>query len=205
MARKGIGRRVMEKGLLAYWQRRDPQDPPRIPTSMNPSDNVQIALNLVMKLQDKSPIARARLGQALGPAMEEVFAGLNNTGLVHFGRMTVVDGYINLLTIYDGDFTNYVRDFVYNVGPAFNIILSFVADAPSLPVEDHPDEFVEWVMSHNALQLPENSMDLSDDISTLPRRLALIMDDHDAVQYFVYRAYPGYSMAQIRDALKIGW
>lgn len=204
MARKGLAQRFMERCLIWYWRRKDSPDwSPGF--SMNPSDNLQRALNLVMPLTDKSAVGRARLGQALAPAMQEVFAGLNNTGLVHFGRLTVVDGTINLFTIYDGDLSNYVRDFIYNVGGAFNIILSFVENPPTLPVEENPEEFIEWVRAHDALQLPENAMELSDEVLKLPRRLALIMDEHDSVQFFVYRAYPGFSAAQIRHALGIGW
>jgi len=207
MGTKRLGRRLMERVLLAYWRRVDDFElPPSISdSSMNPSDNVQIALNLVMPLADPSAIGRARLAQELGPAMPEVFAGLSNTGIVHFGRLTVVDDNINLFTIYDGDFTNYVRDFIYNVGGAFNIILSFVKDAPPLPVEEHPDRFIEWVKAHDALQIPDDATVISDDLLKLPRRLAIVMADNNAVQYFVYRSYPGYSAAQIRHALKIGW
>ena len=204
MAKKGLAQRVGERCLLSYWGRKDPQNP-QPSFSMNPSDNLQVALNLVMPLTDKSAIGRARLAQALGPAMQEVFAGLNNTGLVHFGRGTIVDGTLSILTVYDGDLSNYVRDFIYNVGGAFNIILSFVEDPPPLPVEEHPDEFIEWVVAHDALQIPEDAMQLSDDLMKLPRRLALIMDKHDAVQLFHYRAYPGFSAAQVRKALRVGW
>lgn len=172
---------------------------------MNPSDNVQTAMNLIMPLADPSPIARAQLVGALAPAIEEVFSGLNNTGIVHFGRFTIVDGNLCMFSIFDGDFSNYIRDFIYNIGGAFDALLQFVVDPPPLPVEAHPDAFIDWVVARDALQLPEQVTDLSDDLLKLPRRLALLMDAEPNAQVFVYRAYPGYSAAQIRDGLGIGW
>ena len=110
-------------------------------------------MNLVMPLADNSPLGQARLIQTLGGAVEEVIAGLDNTQLVHFGRFTIVDGNLCMFSIYDGDFSNYIRDFIYNVGAAFDGLLSLVKDPPPLPVEEHPDEFIDWVMERDALQV----------------------------------------------------
>ncbi|MFT7597904.1 MAG: hypothetical protein ACI8TP_000824 [Acidimicrobiales bacterium] len=199
-------KRLLESKLLAFWRWRDPPPVlPKHPFSMNPSDNVQTAMNLVMPLADPSPIARARLVGALAPAIEEVHSGLNNTGIVHFGRFIIVDGSLCMFSIYDGDFSNYIRDFIYNIGGAFDALLEFVANPPPLPVESHPDAFIEWVIEHDAFQLPEQVTELSDDPLKLPRNLALVLDAEPNAQVFVYRAYPGFSAAQIRDALKIGW
>ena len=111
MGTRRLGRRLMERALLAYWRRVDDFElPPSIAdSSMNPSDNVQIALNLVMPLADPSAIGRARLAQELGPAMPEVFAGLSNTGIVHFGRLSVVDDTINLFAISGGGVSHRAR------------------------------------------------------------------------------------------------
>ena len=110
-------------------------------------------MNLVMPLADSSPLGHARLIQTLGGAVEEVIAGLDNTQLVHFGRFTIVDGNLCMFSFYDGDFSNYIRDFIYNVGAAFDGLLSHVKDPPPLPVEEHPDEFIDWVMERDALQV----------------------------------------------------
>jgi hypothetical protein len=172
---------------------------------MNPSDNLQVPMNLIMPLKDPSAIGRAKLAKALLGSVEQVVAGLNNTEIVHFGRFTIVDGNLVMFSIYDGDFANYIRDFIYNVGTAFDSLLSFVKDPPPLPVESDPDAFIEWVRRHDALQMPENVTDLSDDVLRLPRDLAITLDENDNVQLFVYRAYPSFSAAQIRDALDLGW
>ena len=46
---------------------------------------------------------------------------------------------------------------------------------------------------------------LSDDVTRLDRRLTLILDANTNMQLFTYRGYPGYSVAEIREALQIGW
>jgi hypothetical protein len=174
-------------------------------------------MNLVMPLADNSPLGHARLIQALGGAVEEVIAGLDNTQLVHFGRFTIVDGNLCMFSFYDGDFSNYIRDFIYNVGAAFDALLAHVKDPPPLPVEEHPDEFIDWVMERDALQVafPDTVLQLGPaddrDPVKVTRRLVLLLDACQRsdpprnVQLFAYRAYPGFSVAQIRDKFKIGW
>jgi hypothetical protein len=211
----GWAERLLVKALIAIWRRRDPQTIPTRPYSMNPSDNVQVPMNLVMPLADNSPLGRARLIQALATAVPQVIAGLDNTQIVHYGRFDIVDDNLCMFSIYDGDFSNYIRDFVYNVGQAFDALLAFVKDPPPLPVEDHPDEFIDWVLARDAVQLPESITDLGPeddrDILKLSRRLVLLLDacrradPPKNLQLFVYRAYPGFSSAQIRHAFKIGW
>jgi hypothetical protein len=200
-----LGKGLMVRGLIAFWKRRDPPIIPVREFSPNPTDNLQIAMNLVMPLADPSPVGRAQLIQKLAGAVPEVVAGLNNTAVVHFARFTIVDGNLCMFSMYDGDFSNYIRDFIYNIGEAFDALLAFVKDPPLLPVEEFPDAFIEWVRRHDSLQLPERITDLSDDVLKLPRRLTLILDDHPNTQLFTYRAYAGHSVAQIRNALDIGW
>jgi hypothetical protein len=203
--KSGPIRRLAERILVAYWRHREPPVIPQPTFSMNLSDNVQMAMNLVMPLADPSPVGRAYLIQTLFAAVDEVIAGLNNTGIVHFARFTIVEGNLCMFSMYDGDFSNYIRDFIYNIGSAFDALLVFVKDPPPLPVEANPDAFIDWVGRHDSLQLPEQVTALSDDILTLPRKLALILDACPNTQLFTYRAYPGYSAAQVREALKIGW
>ena len=215
MSISGWGERLLIRALIAIWRRRDPQPIPPRRFSMNPSDNVQVPMNLVMPLADNSPIGRARLIQTLATAVPEVIAGLDNTQIVHYGRFDIVDGNLCMFSIYDGDFSNYIRDFIYNVGEAFDGLMGFVKDPPPTPVEKHPDAFIDWVMARDALQLPENVTDIGPaddrDIRKLSRRLVLLLDTcrrsdpPKNLQLFVYRAYPGYSAAQIRNAFKIGW
>jgi hypothetical protein len=200
-----FGKRLLAPFVVAYWRWREPPAPRTHTYSMNPSDNVQVAMNLVMPLKDTSAVGRAYMAQALDAVRGEVIAGLNNTGIVHFARFTIVDGNLCMFSMYDGDFSNYIRDFIYNMGSAFDALLVFIKDPPVLPVEDNPQEFIDWIGRHDSLQLPEDPTVLSEDITRLSRRLALLLDANTNTQLFAYRAYPSYSVAQIRSALDVGW
>jgi hypothetical protein len=217
MATTGMGERLLVRVLTAIWRRKDPPALPGHDYSTNPSDNIQIPMNLVMPLADNSPLGRARLIQTLAGAVQEVIAGLDNTQIVHFARFTIVDANLCMFSFYDGDFSNYIRDFIYNVGSAFDGLLSFIKGHPPLPVEQHPDEFIQWVKDHDALQLeyPTSVLQLGPeddrDIVKMSRRLLLLLDECSRtdpptnVQLFAYRSYPGFTVAQIRNAFKIGW
>ena len=54
--------------------------------------------------------------------------GLNTTGIVHFARFSIVDGNLCMFSIYDGDFSNYIRDFIATIGSAFDALLMFIKD-----------------------------------------------------------------------------
>jgi hypothetical protein len=205
MAQAGWAKRVLARVLVAVWRRIDPPVIPARHLSMNPADNLQRSMNLVMPLADTTAVARAQLVQTLSSAVQEVMTGLNTTGIVHFARFSIVDGNLCMFSIYDGDFSNYIRDFIATIGSAFDALLDFIKDRPKLPVEDNVDEFIDWVDAHDSLQLPESVTDLSDNLLTLPRQLTLLLDACPDTQLFVYRAYPGYSVAQVRQALSIGW
>lgn len=209
---KTIGKleRLLIHALVLYWKRREPYVPVERGFSMNPSDNIQCTMNLIMPLADSSPLVKAQLVQRLASAVHEVTAGLNNTQIVHNGRFVLVDNSLCMFSVYDGDFSNYIRDFVYNIGAAFDGILSFVKDPPQLPVEEHPDEFIEWVKAHDAPQLPfQNIAELNPasdpDLSKIPRRLVVLLDSCPNAQLYSYGAYPGRSCAQIRRDLQLGW
>ena len=45
----------------------------------------------------------------------------------------------------------------------------------------------------------------SPDLETLPRKVVLLFDACPETQLAVYRSYPGFTVAQIRQALGIGW
>lgn len=202
--------RVLTRALLAYWKRHEEPISVERPFSMNPSDNIQVTMNLIMPLTDPSAIGKAQLVQGLAAAVHDVTAGLDNTQIVHNGRFVLVGDSLCMFSVYDGDFASYIHDFIYNIGAAFDTILSFVADPPPLPVEDFPDDFVEWVRAHDAPQLPFQDLASINppndpDLLKLPRRLALLLHANPNAQLFAYQAYPGATTAKVRDVLKMGW
>ena len=85
--------------------------------------------------------------------------GLNAVGTVHFARFLPDLGFTSnpptsqllwVLTEYDGTFDQYIQDFVNQMGPIFDQLLSYVEDPPPLPVEKNIEAFGKWVASHNA-------------------------------------------------------
>ena len=107
--------------VVPYWAWRDPK--PKLPggprPSVQPSENVQRMMNLIMPLNDKSPIGRAKAALAIAQNVDEIFAGLDNVGTVHFARFLLLGDYICMISVYDGDFSNYIRDFIATIGSVF--------------------------------------------------------------------------------------
>ena len=114
--------------VLPFWAWRQPTPP--LPggarVSIQPSENLQRMMNLVMPLKDKSAIGRARAAFAVAQNVDEIFAGLDNVGTVHFARFVLIGNYVCMISVYDGDFSNYIRDFIATIGSVFDAILKLV-------------------------------------------------------------------------------
>lgn len=191
---------------VRYWARRSRPTPDPPLATRAPSDNLQRSMNLIMPLYTPNIYARGQLVQALFNAMTEVLAGLNNVGTVHFARFDLIDGNLCMISVYDGDFRSYIRDFIASIGDVFDLIVAQVKDPPPLPVALHVEEFIDWVHAHDAFQMPESPVDLmTGRLATLPRDTLLALHRNPNVQLGFYRAYPGFSVAQVRDKLSIGW
>jgi hypothetical protein len=191
--------------LTAFWSCVEgPIDVPR-KSSLAPSDNLQTPMNLVMPLRFPQVAFRGQLGKMLFQQTDQILVGLNNVGTVHFARFDVIDGNLCMFSIFDGDFTGYIRDFIGVIGQAFDGIMEFVKDPAPTPCGSNVDEFIDWVRRHDALQLPELATDVNADLVALQRETLVLLHQHPNVQMGIYRGYPGYSVAQIRDGLGIGW
>jgi hypothetical protein len=202
----GQAARVLFGSFLTFvWSHLEPAKDATPVASIAPSDNLQTPMNLVMPLRFPQVAFRAELGKALFYAADGILAGLNNVGTVHFARFDIIDGNLCMFSIFDGDFRGYIRDFIGAIGDAFDQIMGFVQDPPTIPCGQNVDEFVEWVRSHDSLQVPELPTDITPDLVALRRRDLLLLYRNKNVQVGVYRGYPGFSVAQIREALGIGW
>ena len=196
----------MASALVALWSRLEGQPAPSTVVSPAPSDHLQRPMNLVMPLRRPSIVARSELTRVLVQGTDQILAGLNNVGTIHFARFDVVSGNLCMFSIYDGDLPSYVRDFIATIGPAFDAIMGWVKDPPPVPVGAHVEEFIEWIEAHDAFQLPERPTGLIiRNLSSLPRDTMLALHRHPNAQLGVYRGYPGFSAAQVRDALSVGW
>jgi hypothetical protein len=195
---------VMGSLLTALWARIEPPVEVWPEPSLAPSDNLQTPMNLVMPLRFPQVVFRAEFAKMLFLAVDGLYAGLNNVGTVHFARFDIIEGNLCMFSIFDGDFNGYIRDFIGAIGEAFDQIMGFVEDPPTLPCGENVDEFVEWVRRHDSLQLPELPTDIADLVALRRHTLVLLYRNKNA-QLGIYRGYPGYSVAQIRDGLGIGW
>lgn len=209
--------------LVPYWAWRTPfrKLPGGPPFATQPSENVQRLMNLVMPLKDKTAVGRAMAAQAIAANLDEIFAGLDNVGNVHFARFVILDNCLLMISEYDGDFSNYIRDFVAQIGSVFDGVVALIEGGDRvLPTEEHIEEFIDWVRDHDLYQFPDQVTDLlrinrpdevnsgeivDDDLRLLPRTLILHLNANPNVSLGGYRAYPGLSVAEIRQKAGMGW
>ena len=217
-------KRVASWTLVPYWARRTPVKP--LPGGPHPSfqrgDNVQCMMNLIMPLKIKSPIGRAEAALAIAQNKDAIYAGLNNVGTVHFARFVIVGDNICMFSVYDGDFTNYIRDFIATIGGVFNAVVKLVEGGDAvIPCEDNVEAFIQWVHERDLYQVPDTITDFlrdqealnghkaasgDDDLTLLPPKLILQLRANVNVSLGSgYRAYPGFSAAQVRERLGMGW
>lgn len=209
--------------LIPYWAWRYPtkriEGGPR--TSSQPSENIQRMMNLVMRLKDPSPIGRARAAMVLAQHAGEIFSGVDDVATVHFARFDIIGDYICMFSVYDGDFSNYIRDFICAIGSFFDAIVALVEDGDQvLPTNNHVEQFIEWVHERDLFQAPDFTTDLFalndaarghppgqiHALHTLSREFILQLRVNPNLSLGGgYRAYPGVTSAQIREKMGMGW
>lgn len=204
----------------AFWTpvKRQPGGPPH---AVQPGENLQRMMNLVMPLRDKTALGRAMVAQVIADHLDEIFAGLDNVGNVHFARFIIIENNLCMISAYDGDFSNYIRDFIAQIGSVFDGIVELIEGGESvLPTETNIEAFIAWVRDRDLYQLPEPITSLlyhgdpvdtaktsqaEDDLRLLPRALILQLHSNRNVSLGGYRSYPGVSVAQIRQASEMSW
>lgn len=210
--------------VVPYWIWHEPK--PKLPggprPSLQPSDATQRMMNLLMPLKDPSPVGRARAVMALAQNVDEVFAGLDNVGTVHSARFLLIENYICMLSVYDGDFSNYIRDFIATIGSVFDALMLVVEGGDEVyPCEENVEAFIAWVRDHDLFQAPDYPFELfglqdaqigktpndpPHALQSLPRELILQLAANRNISLGGgYRGYPGFSAAQIRNKLGVGW
>ncbi len=110
---------------------------------------VQNALNLWLPLKSRAQFPA--LHQLLESKKQEFHDGVLGLRYIHFARFLPSSDYSQLMVItsFDGDIGSYLMDFIGSMAGLFNAVLQYVAGAPPLPVEEHPDLFAAFVMAHN--------------------------------------------------------
>lgn len=209
--------------VVPFWAWRYPTPPlpggPRY--SVQPSENVQRMMNLVMPLKDKSPVGRAVAATRIAENVDEIFAGLDNVGTVHFARFVLIEDNLCMISVYDGDFSNYIRDFIATIGNVFDAVVELVEGGEAvIPSAKNIEAFIDWVHAHDMFQVPDFPTDLFQlqaaardashegpkQLRSLSRDLVLQLHANPNVSLGGgYRAYPGYSAAQVRRKMGGGW
>ena len=210
--------------LVPYWAWRTPTarlpGGPRI--SVQPSENVQRMMNLIMPLKDTSAIGRAKATLAIAQNVHEIFSGLDNVGTVHFARFVLIGDYLCMISVYDGDFTNYIRDFIATIGSVFDAVVALVEGSEAItPSATHIEAFIDWVHAHDLFQAPDFPTDLfalndaargdprkagPRELRSLTREFVLQLHANPNISLGGgYRGYPGFSAAQVRGKFGVGW
>ena len=198
-----------ERLLVRYWAWREH---PAVaeggpPDARQPSDNLMRAMSLVMPLADTSAVGRAQAAAVVASGIDEIYSGLDNVGTVHFARFAIVDDNLLMFSYYDGDFHTYIRDFIVTLGHAFDAIVAIVQDPPLTPCKQHVDEFIDWVHRHDLYQLPDDVTEIADvsDLRVAEPGADVAHAHQPERPAGRYRGYPGYSVAQVREHLGMGW
>jgi hypothetical protein len=120
---------------------------------MSSTPQVQSPLNLRLTITKGQ---NAHILEYVFSQSATINAGLDAVGTVHFARFLPDAGFLSgdsqtlwVLTEFDGTFDQYIQDFVKQMGPVFDKLLSFVVDPPPLPVESNIEAFEKWVNAHN--------------------------------------------------------
>lgn len=210
--------------LVPYWAWKTPvyKQHGGARATVQPGDNVQRMMNLILPLKDKTAVGRAQAAMAIASNLDEIYAGLDNVGTVHFARFVIIENNMCMISCYDGDFSNYIRDFVAQLGTVFDGVVALIEGGETMiPTRDNIDAFINWVHDRDVYQIPDTATDLlhygtighpaakSGEVADL--RLiarALILQLHanpNALLGSGYRGYPGISAARIRDKMGLGW
>jgi hypothetical protein len=128
--------------------------PAESPDEAEVDQSIASALTLVMKI--KSPQDRVALEmliadtQSRPPGENQIAVALEDVGTVHFARFVFLnDNQLMVITAFDGEFDDYILLFTDELGPVFDAILQHIQDAPPLPVQEHPQEFLDYVRRNN--------------------------------------------------------
>jgi hypothetical protein len=113
----------------------------------------QRPLTLVMPVisQAHADALRHTIEQLAASPANPVAAALDGLHSVHFARFVLLenDTRLAVITSYDGDLEHYIMEFTEALGGVFDELLAGVSDAPPTPVQQHRDEFLQYVIAHD--------------------------------------------------------
>ena len=125
----------------------------RYPLEFNREDILtQSPLIVIMKVRTPVSEHAEKLKQVIKYGAPRIEKKLRDAKHVHFAQFLFIenDSKLVLFTIYDRDFDSYIEHFALKIGPLFDRIFEHIQDAPPLPVNEFPKEFVDTIRRHNA-------------------------------------------------------
>jgi hypothetical protein len=98
---------------------------------------------------------RQTIEQLAGSAQNPIATALDALHSVHFARFVLLedDTRLAVITSYDGERDRYIMEFIEALGPVFDKLLECVEGAPPTPVQQHRDEFVQYVADHDVASI----------------------------------------------------
>ena len=111
----------------------------------------QASLNVAMRL--KAPVRdnADRVREVIRAGAPRIEQALRESRHVHFAWFELIesDSVLVLHTVYDGPFAAYIQDFALKVGDLFDLLFECIEDAPPMPVDEFPNEFVALIQRYN--------------------------------------------------------
>lgn len=108
---------------------------------------------LIVNMRVKQPVAyhAEALKRVVKYGAPRIEKKLKDSGHVHFASFVFIenDTRLVLYTVYDGDFDAYIEHFALDIGPLFDRIFEHIQDAPPMPVNEFPKEFVDTIRRYN--------------------------------------------------------
>lgn len=134
-----------------------------------------MASPLTLILPVRKGLTSIDLMMKLGRYGPELFKALNETGTVHYARALLLNAKnpnlqprlddkdpeyrVAIITEYDGDFDDYVHDFVTIVGKVFDALMEVVEGGQAfIPVVDHEEEFGKFLAANNVSKPPTDQL-----------------------------------------------
>ena len=112
----------------------------------------QSPLIVIMKVRTPVSVHAEMLKQVIKYGAPRIEKKLRDAKHVHFAQFLFIenDTKLVLFTIYDRDFDSYIEHFALEIGSLFDRIFEHIQDAPPMPVDKFPKEFVDTIWRHNA-------------------------------------------------------
>jgi hypothetical protein len=103
---------------------------------------VQSSLNLILPI--KSWLEFKESSAVIHFKKREITEAREAIGSLHFARFVELHDHNQLgyFTVFDGDFRDYFRDFINDIGPVFDSLIKHVVDGPAVPCES--ETFIDW-------------------------------------------------------------